>query len=275
MAETLRFGYDGDGGLGDRLRSAVLRGEKTATSSLAVEYLSGEPLPRVGQRLTLLDHAGVPHGIVETTRVTVVPLHLVGDDVARAEGEGFAAAQEWRRAHEAFWADVIDLVRADAGDPAWQLRQAEAVVVHWFRLVTPTVEPPPEIDQQHDLDVISPGPGGTVRALVLDHVEAFNTHDRARLLSGLAKDVVWSTERDTIRGVKALAEIFDDRLWAMQPSLTVEHLLVQGDRAGAQMTEELTVAGEQRRFAIAVFFHVQRGRIQQAKVYREGTADID
>jgi ketosteroid isomerase-like protein len=114
-----------------------------------------------------------------------------------------------------------------------------------------------------------------VRALILDHVEAFNTHDRARLLGGLAEDVVWSTGRDTIRGVEALAEIFDDGLWAMQPLLTVEHLLVQGNRGGAQMTEALTVAGERCRFAIAVFFHVQRGRIQQAKVYREGTADID
>ncbi len=53
MAETMRFGYDGDCGLGDRLLAAVLRGEKTATSSLAVEYLSGDPLPRVGERLTL------------------------------------------------------------------------------------------------------------------------------------------------------------------------------------------------------------------------------
>ncbi len=68
MAETLRFGYDGDGGLGDRLLSAVLRGEKTATSSLAVEYLSGESLPRVGQRLTLVDHAGVPRGTVAQER---------------------------------------------------------------------------------------------------------------------------------------------------------------------------------------------------------------
>lgn len=82
MAQTLSFGYDGDGGLGDRLLSAVLRGEKTATSSLAVEYLSGDPLPRVGQRLTLVDHDGDVHGIVETTRVTITPLHLVGDDVA-------------------------------------------------------------------------------------------------------------------------------------------------------------------------------------------------
>lgn len=49
MAESMSFGYDGDRGLGDRLLAAVLVGAKTATSSLAVEYLSGEPLPRVGQ----------------------------------------------------------------------------------------------------------------------------------------------------------------------------------------------------------------------------------
>jgi len=78
MAETMRFGYDGDRGLGDRLLAAVLRGEKTATSSLAVEYLSGDPLPRVGERLTLVDHGGRPHGIVETTRVTIIPLHCRG-----------------------------------------------------------------------------------------------------------------------------------------------------------------------------------------------------
>jgi len=141
MGETMSFGYDGDRGLGDRLLSAVLRGAKTATSSLAVEYLSGEPLPRVGQRLTLVDHDGRPHGAVETTHVTIIPLHLVEDDVARDEGEGFADASEWRRDHVAFWNEVADLVRADAGDPSWQLREAEPVVVHWFRLVGSAAEP--------------------------------------------------------------------------------------------------------------------------------------
>ncbi|MGI9155996.1 MAG: ASCH domain-containing protein [Marmoricola sp.] len=134
-AADLMFGYPGDGGLGDRLLRAVLRGEKTATSSLAVEYLSGDPLPRVGQRLSLVDHDGGVHGTVETTRVTITPLHLVGDDVASAEGEGFVNAQEWRTDHEQFWHDVTAFVREDAGDPSWQLRDAEPVVVHWFRLL--------------------------------------------------------------------------------------------------------------------------------------------
>lgn len=135
MGATLSFGYDGDGGLGDRLLGAVVRGEKTATSSLAVGYLSGEQLPRVGQRLTLVDHAGRPYGVVETTRVTIAPLSAIGDDVAHAEGEGFADAEEWRRDHIAFWHEVTDLLRAEAGDPGWQLREHEPVVVHWFRLV--------------------------------------------------------------------------------------------------------------------------------------------
>ena len=141
MTGTLSFGYAGDGGLGDGLLAAVLRGEKTATSSLAVEYLSGEPLPRVGQRRTLVDHGGRPYGVVETTGVTITPLHLVGDDVARDEGEGFADAEEWRRDHVAFWHEVTDLVRADAGDPDWRLRETEPVVVHRFRLVQPTSAP--------------------------------------------------------------------------------------------------------------------------------------
>ncbi|WP_375481733.1 ASCH domain-containing protein [uncultured Jatrophihabitans sp.] len=134
---TLRFGYDGDGGLGDRLVDAVVRGDKTATSSLAVEYLSGEPLPRVGEVLAVLDSAGRERATVRTTAVTITPLHLVGDDVAFAEGEGYADAADWRRGHERFWLDIVDLIRADAHDPAWELRDSEPVVVHHFEVVSP------------------------------------------------------------------------------------------------------------------------------------------
>ncbi|MDO8212830.1 ASCH domain-containing protein [Conexibacter sp. CPCC 206217] len=136
MGPTMRFGYDGDGGLGDRLLAAVLRGEKTATSSLAVEYRSGEPLPRVGERRTLVDGSGRVQGIVETTAVRVVALDAVGDEIARDEGEGFADAASWRAAHVAFWSAAADLIRADAGDRGWVLRPDEPVVVEWFRLLS-------------------------------------------------------------------------------------------------------------------------------------------
>lgn len=141
MAKTMNFGHDGDRGLGDRLLAAVLCGEKTATSSLAIGYLSGDPLPRVGERLPLVDHAGGVHGTVETTRVTIIPLHLVGDDVAHDEGEGFADAADWRRDHVAYWAELTDVLRVEAGDPGWELREAEPVVVQWFRLLDPDCTP--------------------------------------------------------------------------------------------------------------------------------------
>ena len=117
MTKTMSFGYDGDGGLGDRLLAAVLSGEKTATSSLAIAYLSGDPLPRVGEWMPLVDHNGGVHGIVETTPVTITPLHLVGDDVAHDEGEGFADAADWRRDHVAYWTGLIDVFRNEVGDP--------------------------------------------------------------------------------------------------------------------------------------------------------------
>lgn len=131
MLRPLTFGHDGDDGLGERL----LRDEKTANSSLAVEYLAGDPLPRVGELLTLTDNHDVEHGTVETTRVAIIPLRLVDDDIAAAEGEGFADADHWRRAHLEFWQETRELIRADAGDPVWELRDCEPVVVEWFRLI--------------------------------------------------------------------------------------------------------------------------------------------
>lgn len=132
---SLSFGYPGDGGLGDRLLTLALSGAKTATSSLEVEYRSGEPMPVVGERVPLIDHAGVLQGLVETTEVRVVPLDRIGDDVAAAEGEGYADADDYRRGHVAFWTAAQHLVREDAGDPDWTLRPDEPVIVHFFRLV--------------------------------------------------------------------------------------------------------------------------------------------
>lgn len=132
---TMDFGYPGDSGLGNRLLAAVVTRAKTATSSLAVEYLNGDPLPRVGERLTLVDHDGNRHGSVETTKVRIIPLNEVGDDVAWAEGEGYADAAAWRRGHEEFWSHAQHLIREDAGGPDWTLRNAEPVVVQWFRLI--------------------------------------------------------------------------------------------------------------------------------------------
>src|SRR5262245_52087187 len=128
MARPMRFGYDGDGGLGERLLALALSGEKTATCSLAVEWSAEGTPPRPGERWALVDGDGAVCGSVETARVEVIPFDAIGDDVARDEGEGFADAAAWRRAHRAVWHEAAELIRAAAGDPAWRLRDDEPVV---------------------------------------------------------------------------------------------------------------------------------------------------
>lgn len=109
---------------------------------------------------------------------------------------------------------------------------------------------------------------------VLEHIKAFNAHDRRRLLAGLDENVVWSTGQDTIRGKAAAAELFSDELWELSPSLTVVRLLAGDQQVAAELTEILTVDGEERWFSIAGFFDLYGGLITRATIYRKGSADI-
>jgi uncharacterized protein YhfF len=106
-AETPRpfeLGFRGTA-LRRRLVGAVLRGEKTATSSLREHYrpFADEALPQVHERGVLLGEDDEPAGVVETTEVRVLPAGQVDLAFARAEGEGFESVAAWRAAHERFW----------------------------------------------------------------------------------------------------------------------------------------------------------------------------
>jgi uncharacterized protein YhfF len=98
-----QFGFPGP--LRDQLVAAILSGQKTATSSLLLEYEldPGDPMPEVGGRSLVVDSAGRPVCVIETTEVRVLPLRGVDEQFARDEGEDFASVEEWRAAHEAFW----------------------------------------------------------------------------------------------------------------------------------------------------------------------------
>jgi uncharacterized protein YhfF len=88
------------------LVDAVLRGDKTATAGLRTDFAphTDEPLPEVGRRYALLDFDDRPVAVVETTEVQVVPAGEIDLEFARDEGEGFETVEDWRRAHERFWA---------------------------------------------------------------------------------------------------------------------------------------------------------------------------
>lgn len=94
--------YAFPGPLRDQLVAAIVRGEKTSTTSLVVQY-EAEPLPAVGDRAVVIDSGGAPVCIEEITQVRVVRLADVDLDHAIAEGEGFTTVAEWRTGHEEFW----------------------------------------------------------------------------------------------------------------------------------------------------------------------------
>ena len=88
----------------DVLLSLVLDGRKTATASALRDYeTDGEALPEPGTLGIVLDGAGHPRALIETTEVTVVPFDQVSDEHAKAEGEGDGSLAAWRETHRAFF----------------------------------------------------------------------------------------------------------------------------------------------------------------------------
>lgn len=92
------------GPLRDSGVAAILAGEKTALTGLLQIYEhDGEPVPQPGQRFSVIDSMGRPTAVIEVTEVRVLPIGMVDDDYARAEGRGYADAADWRKAHEDFF----------------------------------------------------------------------------------------------------------------------------------------------------------------------------
>jgi len=91
--------------LADELLALVLAGTKRATASLLRDVtVAGEPMPRVGGHVVVLDGAGQPRCIWRTTEVSVKPLIQVDDAFAWDEGEGDRTRAEWLDGHRRYFA---------------------------------------------------------------------------------------------------------------------------------------------------------------------------
>jgi uncharacterized protein YhfF len=128
--ELMELGAPGP--LRDRLVAAVLEGQKTATSSLLVQYEGAqEPPPTPGSQKVLIDSAGKSVGTVEVVDVEVIRLGDADLRLALDEGEGFVSVAHWREAHEEFWRDeVLPELRLPGG---WRLCDDTLVVVERFK----------------------------------------------------------------------------------------------------------------------------------------------
>ena len=132
---TMELGFAGTP-LRRQLVDAVLRGEKTATAGLLVDYeREGESLPSVGDRSVLLDDGDVGVAVVEVTDVRVLRVADCELAFARDEGEGFESVPAWRAAHERFWRGYADDIRAYLGDPGWDVNDDTLFVAERFRVV--------------------------------------------------------------------------------------------------------------------------------------------
>ena len=133
--ETTELGFAGTP-LREQLVAAVLRGDKTATAGLLVDYeREGVALPQPGRRSLLVDNDGEGVAIIETTDVRVLRVGDCDEQFARDEGEGFETVAEWREAHDRFWRGYADEIRAHLGDPDWDVTDDTLFVAERFRLV--------------------------------------------------------------------------------------------------------------------------------------------
>lgn len=111
--------------------------------------------------------------------------------------------------------------------------------------------------------------------MVRRHVAAFNARDVEGLMAGFTEDAVWVTGTTVVRGRAELTGFFASAMEGLLPSLAVETLLAADDRVACELTETLTTAGEERTFSIAGFYELRDGLISAAKIYREGSADVE
>lgn len=90
----------------DELLALVLSGVKTATSSALWDYeAQGEDLPTPGTLGIVTDGRGVPHALIVTTHVEIVPFDEVSTEHAYLEGEGDRSLATWRELHERSFTD--------------------------------------------------------------------------------------------------------------------------------------------------------------------------
>jgi len=120
------FGADDDPDQQTRLGRLVLEGPKRATTGRLADYDEEEALPQPGEYSVILDGAGMPLCIIETTRIEVRRLNDVDEDFAWTEGEGDRSLAWWRDAHLGFFERVGTPVDGDT-----------PLVLEWFDVVWP------------------------------------------------------------------------------------------------------------------------------------------
>lgn len=94
--------------LADELLALILSGTKTGTCSCLWEWeAENEALPTPGLKTIVLNGAGEPRCIIETTEVTIRNYADIDEEFAAAEGEGDLSLAYWQDAHWRYFSRVL------------------------------------------------------------------------------------------------------------------------------------------------------------------------
>jgi uncharacterized protein YhfF len=104
LGEPGVWGFGDSPELADELGALVKQGIKTATAELVwtVEF-EGNAIPVVGEYNIILDGAGDPLCIIQTTAVAIRSYENVPPEFAYDEGEGDRSLEYWRQAHWSYF----------------------------------------------------------------------------------------------------------------------------------------------------------------------------
>ena len=102
------WGFGDSPRMADELGALVLEGRKTATCGILCEYESeGEDLPQPGEFSIIINGAGQPLCLIETTEVRIVPFEKVDAQFAFEEGEDDRTLESWRKEHWKFFSRYL------------------------------------------------------------------------------------------------------------------------------------------------------------------------
>jgi uncharacterized protein YhfF len=90
----------------------------------------GEAMPQVGHLQVVTNWDGEPVCVIEITEVSTSPYSEVGEDFARAEGEGDRTLQWWREAHARFF-------QAECDELSIEWHEQRLLVLERFKVVYP------------------------------------------------------------------------------------------------------------------------------------------
>ena len=131
----LEFGHPEDGGRGEQNVRAVIAGRKTLSITLSREWELEGGVPRIGQRLPVMDHTGRRRATVEVARVASVPFMEIDDAWLKPEDVGARTLEGWRSERRGFYATIRDEVALLLGEPGWRFTDEEPMTLLWYRAV--------------------------------------------------------------------------------------------------------------------------------------------